>query len=112
MKPRPPPYARSVVQAAIHNKSRVLEALLTTIPEGHERTYLINEVDEENHRNAVMYCAMLGDSDSLELLAAADASFNISDVHCRTAMHYAAMNDSSKLIEAVFLPFKSAGKAV
>lgn len=30
----------------------------------------------------------------------------------RTALHYAAMNDSSKVIEAVFMAFKAAGKPV
>lgn len=109
--PKPPVYASSILQSAIHDKSRVLEALLSTISDNDQRYFQLSDTNEFG-RNAVAYAAIHGNLESLELLAAADASFNRTDMFFRTALHYAAMNDSSKVIEAVFMAFKAAGKPV
>ncbi|TNV86076.1 hypothetical protein FGO68_gene9698 [Halteria grandinella] len=111
IKPTPPPYANSVLQAALFNKGRVLEALLSVLQNSDARKYQLSECDDK-HRNAVIYAAAHGAHDSLELLSAAEAPFNGTDQYHRTALHYAAMNDNSKPIEAVFLGFKSQGKPI
>jgi ankyrin repeat protein len=72
---------------------------------------LIREVDE-HYRNGFFYAAAYGNLEALELLTAADSDSHITDKFHRTAMHYAAMNDKSKVIEAVFLAFKTAGKNI
>jgi ankyrin repeat protein len=41
----------------------------------------------------VIYAAANSDLESLELLSAADAPFNVTDIYHRTALHYAALND-------------------
>lgn len=73
------------------------------------RAAFLSEIDEIG-RNAPFYVAAHADLDSIELLAAADAPFNLTDSHHRTVLHYAAMHDLPKLVEAVFLEFKSHGK--
>ena len=103
-----PIYAKSILQATIHEKPRVVEALLsTTAQDPTQRQLLLSEMDSENQRTIVMYSAFLNQLDSLELLSASDAYFNQTDRYHRTALHYAAMNDSSKLIETVFMGFKA-----
>lgn len=77
-KPEPPAYANSLLQAAIHDKGRVLEALLSTVQDVDQRRFLLHERDEHN-RNAVFYAAANGNVEALELLSAADASFNLTD---------------------------------
>jgi ankyrin repeat protein len=44
---------------------------------------------------------------AVELLAASDASFLLTDAKGRCCLHYAAMNDDQKLIETVFLMAKT-----
>ena len=107
-----PEYAESVLQAALHNKSQVLEAHLSTATtdEG-QRKRLIKEIDG-HYRNSLFYAAAYGNLDALELLAAADCDLHITDKYHRTALHYAALNDNSKVIEAVFLAHKASGKNV
>ena len=109
IKPVPPAYADSILQSAISNKPRVLEALLSSTEDTARRTSLLTEIDNLN-RNAPFYAAAHASLDSIELLSAADASFTLTDKYHRTVMHYAALNDISKLIEAVFLAFKSQSK--
>jgi len=70
-----------------------------------KRTDFLTETDEIG-RNAPFYVAAHGDVDSIELLAAADAPFNLTDIYHRTVVHYAAMHDLPKLVEAVYLEFK------
>ena len=84
---------------------RILEAHLSTMPED-QRKCQVDELDDCG-RSAVFYAAYYGNIESLELLSAADASFNLTDKFHRTPLHYAALNDSAKLIEAIFLAFKS-----
>jgi ankyrin repeat protein len=107
-----PEYADSVLQAAIHNKSRVVEAHLSTVTSDEaQRMRMIKEVDEF-YRNAFFYASAYGNLDSLELLAAADIDVHITDKFHRTSLHYAALNDNSKVIETVFMANKSSGKNV
>ena len=54
-----------------------------------------------------MYACYYGNVDSVELLVAAGAYINNTDSRFRTCLHYAAMNDNAKLIEAVFISFKN-----
>ena len=84
----------------------MLEALLSSTEDTARRNSLLTEIDNLN-RNAPFYAAAYASLDSIELLSAADASFTLTDKYHRTVMHYAALNDISKLIEAVFLAFKS-----
>ena len=70
---RPPlPYANSILQSAIHNKTRVLEAHLSTMNDD-QKKYQINERDSDYSRTAVSYAAFYANVESLELLAASDA---------------------------------------
>jgi ankyrin repeat protein len=62
---------------------------------------------DEYGRTALFYTAYYGNLEAIELLAAADASFNITDSRHRTALHYACLNDNSKLIELIFMAFKT-----
>jgi ankyrin repeat protein len=66
----------------------------------------VNEVDEYG-RSAIFYAAYYGNLESIELLSATDANLNLTDKFQRTPLHYAAMNDNSKIIEAVFMAFKA-----
>jgi len=111
VKPQPPPYATSVLQSAVHNKGRVLEAHLSTMEDGQKEAQ-VNEVDEEHGRSACFYAAYYGNIEALELLAASDARFNLTDKYHRTALHYAALNNQPKVVEAVVLAFKHQGKPV
>jgi hypothetical protein len=107
-----PPYAESVLESALHNKTRVLEAHLSTVTSDEaQRKRMIRELDEHS-RNAYMYAAAYGNLEALELLAAADIDVHVTDKYHRSAMHYAAMNDSSKVVEAVFLAHKASGKKI
>lgn len=65
---------------------------------------------DENNRNAVHFAAAHANLEALELLVAADAHIHVTDKYHRTAMHYAAMNDISKILETVFIAFKTLGK--
>ena len=104
-----PEYAESLLISAIFNKTRVLEAHLSSLSNLELRKLALFETDESN-RNAVHYACAHANLESLELLAAADAYFYIADKFHRTAMHYAAINDVSKIIETVFLAFRTLGK--
>jgi ankyrin repeat protein len=95
--------------SAIFNKTRVLEAHLSSLSNLELRKLALFETDESN-RNAVHYACAHANLESLELLAAADAYFYTADKFHRTAMHYAAINDVSKIIETVFLAFRTLGK--
>lgn len=77
-----------------------------------QKMYQINETDEEHMRSALFYSAFYGSVEAIELLAASDASINLTDKYHRTPLHYGAMNDTSKVIEAVFMAFKSQGKSI
>ena len=70
------------------------------------KRFQINEVDEEHARSAVFYAAFYGSVEAIELLAASDANLNMTDKYHRTPLHYAAMNDNKKIIEAVFMAYK------
>jgi ankyrin repeat protein len=66
----------------------------------------VNEVDG-NGRNALMFASFYNNVDAVELLAATGALINTTDNRFRTCLHYASLNDNSKIIEAVFLSFKN-----
>ncbi|CDW79967.1 ankyrin repeat [Stylonychia lemnae] len=106
-----PPYANSILQSAINNKSRIIEAHLSTMNDDIKK-YQINQLDEEHARSAVFYAAFYGSVEAIELLAASDANLNLTDKYHRTPLHYAAMNDNKKIIEAVFMGFKQQGKPI
>ena len=72
-----------------------------------QKKYQINEVDEEHARSAIFYSSYYGNVEAIELLAASDAHINLTDKYHRTCLHYGAMNDNSKVIEAIFMAFKS-----
>lgn len=100
----PPPYADSILQSAIFNKSRVLEAHLSITNDDY-RKRLVDEVDQYG-RSALFYSCFYGNLESVELLAAADCSINLTDCRHRTALHYAAMTDNPKIVESVFVSFR------
>jgi ankyrin repeat protein len=66
----------------------------------------VNEVDKFG-RSAVFYAAYYGNVEALELLTVSDALLSLVDTRHRTPLHYAAMTDNSKVIEAIFIGFKS-----
>ena len=72
---------------------------------------MIREPDE-HYRNAFFYAAAYANLEALELLAAADIDVHLTDKYHRSALHYAALNDQPKALEAVFLAHKSTGKNV
>jgi ankyrin repeat protein len=53
-----------------------------------------------------MFCAYHSNVDGVELLAASDAKVQIIDSKGRTALHYAAMGDSNKMIQTLFMASK------
>ena len=95
--------------SAVYNKTRVLEAHLSSLNSVELRKMALLESDD-NNRNSVIFAAAHANLEALELLAAADAHVHVTDKFHRTAMHYAAMNDVSKIIETVFVAFKTQGK--
>jgi len=97
--------------SSVYNKTRVLEAHLSSCKSTELRKLALMESDESK-RNAVHYAAAHGNLESLELLTAADANVHLTDKFHRTAMHYAAMNDVSKVIETVFLAFKQRDRPI
>ena len=101
-----PLYARSILQSAIHNKTRVLEAHLSTMSDS-LKARMIDEQDEDFSRSAAFYSAYYGNVDALELLSASDAKFNMTDRFSRTCLHYGAMTNNSKAVEAIFMAFKA-----
>ena len=91
--------------SAVYNKTRVLEAHLSSYNSTELRKLALMEFDGCK-RNACHFAAAHANVESLELLTAADAHIHFTDKYHRTAMHYAAMNNDSKVIETVFLAFK------
>lgn len=89
----PPAYARSILQSCRHNKAKVLEAHLSVVA-GQERIELVNKAEQETGRNALMFACYYSNLVAVELLAASDASFQLTDQKGRCCLHYAAMNDS------------------
>ena len=69
----------------------------------------VDEVDQFG-RSAIFYCAFYGNLESIELLAAADASLNFTDCRHRSVLHYAAMTDNPKVIVSAFVSFKAQSK--
>jgi len=70
----PPVYARSILQSARHNKTKVLEAHLSIVA-GTNRVELVNQAEKSTGRNALMFACYYGNLTSVELLAASDACF-------------------------------------
>ena len=101
-----PEYAESLLMSAVYNKTRVLEAHLSTLKTAEMRKLAMLESDD-NNRYAVHFAAAHANLEALELLVAADAHIHITDKYHRTAMHYAAMNDVSKIVETVFIAFRT-----
>jgi ankyrin repeat protein len=95
--------------SAIYNKTRVLEAHLSSLRTAELRKLALYESDD-NNRNSVHFAAAHANLEALELLVAADAHIHLTDKYHRTAMHYAAINDVSKIIETVLIAFKKLGK--
>lgn len=95
--------------SAVYNKTRVLEAHLSSLRTVELRKLALLESDD-NNRYAVHFAAAHANLEALELLVAADAHIHLADKYHRTAMHYAAMNDVSKIVETVFIAFKTLGK--
>lgn len=54
----------------------------------------------------MFYSSYYNALDSVELLIASEASLYLTDTRHRTALHYAVMNDNSKLIEAIVIAFR------
>ena len=105
-----PVYADSLLMSAVYNKTRVLEAHLSSFSTKIELRKLALMDSDDNKRNALHFAAAHANLEALELLTAADAPIHLTDKQHRTAMHYAAMSDASKVIETVFLAFKQLGK--
>lgn len=103
---KPPAYSRSILQSARHNKLKVLEAHLSIIA-GQERIEAVNQAELATGRNALMFACFYANLSAVELLAASDASFFLTDSKGRCCLHYAAMNDDQKLIETLFLMAKT-----
>eukprot|EP00347_Sterkiella_histriomuscorum_P016183 403354171 len=98
IKSTPPLYSNSILQSAIFNKSRIIEAHLSTMADDQKKVQ-INQLDEDHSRSAIFYSAFYGSVESIELLAA-------------TPLHYAAINDNSKVIECIFMAFKQQGEVM
>lgn len=54
-----------------------------------------------------MFAAYYNNVESMELLAASDANFAIYDKFGRNCMHYACMQDNSKVINIIFMECKT-----
>ena len=104
-----PEYAESLLMSAVYNKTKVLEAHLSSLKSPELRKLALLESDD-NNRNSVHFSAAHANLEALELLVAADAHIHVADKYHRTAMHYAAMNDVSKILETVFSAVKTLGK--
>jgi ankyrin repeat protein len=89
----PPPYAKSILQAARHNKTKVLEAHLSVVS-GAERIAMVNQAELSTGRTALMFACFYGNLSAVELLAASDANFWFVDNKGRSCMHYATINDN------------------
>lgn len=101
-----PPYATSLIQSARFNKEKVVEAHLTLMA-GSERVKNVNLAEKETGRTALMFASFYGSLDAVELLTASDAIPQLLDSRNRSCLHYAALNDDTKLIETIFLMSKS-----
>ena len=89
----PPSYARSILQSARHNKTKVLEAHLSIVA-GSESINLVNQAEASTGRTALMFAAYYANLTAVELLAASDANMFLADSAGRTCLHYAAINES------------------
>lgn len=65
------------MQAAKHNKGKVLEAHISLVKDT-ERSKKLDSADE-NGRTCAVFAAYYGNLDALELLAASDATFHTLD---------------------------------
>jgi ankyrin repeat protein len=99
------------LQAAKHNKTKVLEAHLSVVA-GTERIELVNQAEKASGRTALMFASYYSNLTSVELLAASDARFQLIDNKGRCCLHYAAINDNQKLIETIFLMSKTSDGSV
>lgn len=63
--------------------------------------------EESVGRTPLMFAAYYNDMESLEILVASNARVQLKDKKGRTAMHYAAQTDFSKVLEALFLVAKA-----
>ena len=54
-----------------------------------------------------MYACYHNNIEMAQLLITAGACLNVTDDQHRMCLHYAAMNDNSKLIEAIVIGFKN-----
>jgi hypothetical protein len=59
-----------------------------------------------------MFAAYYNNLDNIELLSASEARFQLTDIKGRSCMHYAAINDSEKVITTIFISCKTAQKPV
>jgi ankyrin repeat protein len=75
---------------------------LLSLLAGEERIKKCNTVDE-NGRTPAMFAAYYNNLDNIELLSASEARFQLTDIRGRSCMHYAAINDSDKVITTIFI---------
>ena len=62
---------------------------------------------DENGKTCAVFAAYYGNLDSIELLAASDATFATFDKFGRTCLHYASMQDNPKIINVTFMECKT-----
>ena len=94
-----------MLQAAKHDKGKVLEAHISLLKDS-ERAKRLDAADS-NGRTCAIFSAYYSNVESIELLAASDATFNTFDKFGRTCLHYACMHDNSKVINVIFLECKT-----
>ena len=70
---KPPPFASSLLQAARYNRPKIVEAHLTLMA-GEERIRLVNTGEKSTGRTSLMFASFYANLDSVELLAASDAT--------------------------------------
>ena len=102
----PPVYAKSLLQSARHNKYKVTEAHLSVL-NAEDRLKIIDQAEESSGRTPLMFSAYYGNQDAIEILVASQATVQLTDKKGRTCLHYAALNDSARQIETLFLVAKA-----
>ena len=101
----PPLYAFSALEAAKHDKGKVWEAHISLLKDA-DRAKMLDAADY-NGRTCAMFAAYYSNLESIELLAASDATFSAFDKFGRTCLHYASMQDNSKVINIIFMECKT-----
>lgn len=94
-----------MLQAAKHDKGKVLEAHISLLKDA-ERAKMLDAADE-NGRTCTVFAAYYNNLESIEILAASDATFHTVDKFGRTCLHYACMQENSKVINVIFMECKT-----